>query len=407
MINKDFFNILSSFINGSGIDNVSNFDWAEISHLTEVNDVMPVVYIALKDYEAYVPEQYMDKLKKVFLKTVTYSGIRGAVAQYLCTLLSNNQIEHFLVKGMVVKDYYPIPEVRTMGDIDVIVRPEDFDKASKILEENNFIYSQFESDTNVRDYVKSNVMIELHQGMIFKNSIPGVKAMEYFEKPFNMVEDSQDNTKIIKKEYHFIYLLVHMAKHFMNGGFGVRMLMDIPLFVNKYRDTANWDMIKDELVKLKMLEFAKVVFRMCNVVFALEPPCNIGQAESSEAEIYKILDYLISGGVFGFEGRNEDAIRISQGTADVTGFKGTLLRVRDIVRWIFPSYKYMSQKYDWFKNKPAIFLPLGWIYCIWYRMFKNRENSLSRIKNVAVSGKDVKEHHDITKLMGFGKNNLE
>ena len=47
-------------------------------------------------------------------------------------------------------------------------------------------------------------------------------------------------------------------------------------------------------------------------------------------------------------------------------------------------------------------LPLGWIYCIWYRMFKHKENSFSRIRQALQSGNDVKKHSEIEKLMGIG-----
>lgn len=403
-MNREFFSLLSAFLNNEKLQDIKDYDWKNIAYLTDINNVEAMVYTAVKDIKEQVPEQYFLILKNIFVKTAALAFKREQALNNICSLFSSNAIEHFVVKGMVVKDYYPVSELRTMGDVDIVIKPEDMERAGRILAENGFEYDEFHSDANVKDYIRSGILFEVHSGLIFKNTIPGVRAKEYFSAPFKHIEQSNKYTKTINKEYHFIYLIVHMAKHFMLGGFGVRMLMDIGAFVNKFGNEACWAEIRKGLKELNMLSFTKVVMRMCNIVFNTKVPEEIGAADIAEDDIYKMLDYLISGGVFGYEGRNEDAIRINGSLENKDGIKGVFFRIKNILRWIFPSYEHMIEKYDWFKGKSKFFLPFGWIYCIWYRMVKNRENSLERVNNAIKSANDVKEHYEMEKLMKFGEN---
>ena len=193
-----------------------------------------------------------------------------------------------------------------------------------------------------------------------------------------------------------------MVKHFVYGGFGVRMILDIPAFINHYKDTIDWKYIASEIDGLGLSYFTQVIFKICNLYFDVVIPEEIGTVKLSDDDIEAICEYMINGGVFGYVGRNNDAIRVSKHIRNTNVFAATAYRFLDFMQWLFPSYEYMSDKYDWFRGKPKVFLPLGWIYCIWYRMFKHKENSFSRIRQALQSGDDVKKHSEIEKLMGIG-----
>lgn len=46
--------------------------------------------------------------------------------------LNQKKIFHVLMKGWVLKRYYPILELRTMGDIDFLIREEVWTRSSSI-----------------------------------------------------------------------------------------------------------------------------------------------------------------------------------------------------------------------------------------------------------------------------------
>ena len=102
--------------------------WQELFDLSEQHQVSGIVYA---------------QCKKPLFRHAYY----GAIADYLKRkealallerTLRDNDIDFFLVKGHVVAEYYPLPALRTMGDVDVVVHPEDRERVRDILLELGF-----------------------------------------------------------------------------------------------------------------------------------------------------------------------------------------------------------------------------------------------------------------------------
>lgn len=47
--------------------------------------------------------------------------------------MQQEHIDHILFKGYVIKDYYPIPELRSYGGIDFVIRLEDREKSHQLM----------------------------------------------------------------------------------------------------------------------------------------------------------------------------------------------------------------------------------------------------------------------------------
>ena len=57
----------------------------------------------------------------------------------LTSLLKEHHIPCILLKGISLAAYYPTPELRKLGDVDLYISdPDDLDKAKQILERNDF-----------------------------------------------------------------------------------------------------------------------------------------------------------------------------------------------------------------------------------------------------------------------------
>ncbi len=77
----------------------------------------------------------------------------------LLQLLEANDIPCVILKGAAAAMAYPRPTLRTMGDVDFLVKRSDFEKASALLEENGYVL------THEKDFVSH------HYGCA-KNHIP-------------------------------------------------------------------------------------------------------------------------------------------------------------------------------------------------------------------------------------------
>lgn len=71
--------------------------------------------------------------------------------QKLIRLLKDHQIPFVILKGTAAAYYYPNPDYRAMGDIDFMVREEDFLPTIALLEQNGYIHSHDHEDNDCHE----------------------------------------------------------------------------------------------------------------------------------------------------------------------------------------------------------------------------------------------------------------
>ena len=58
----------------------------------------------------------------------------------LISLLEENNIPSVILKGAAAAMYYPYPSLRTMGDVDILVRRKNLERAVQLMEDNGYVY---------------------------------------------------------------------------------------------------------------------------------------------------------------------------------------------------------------------------------------------------------------------------
>lgn len=387
-----FINLISSYINNIYKKDINAIpiNWVEIYKLAKLHGLGGLLYLSLTNSKLCDDAVIMDKFKQMFLILATKSMVQEATTLKLIDILNKNQIRHILFKGFVLKDYYPDKEVRTMGDIDIVIDEVNQQKVHDILISNGFVFDEFASHKDVRNYNKNNVCFEIHTSVVEENFLVGVDFIEYYKDCFGKASLINSFTYEFKPENHLIYLIVHMAKHFRDSGCGVRMVLDIALIIKKQCDSLNWDYLKAELEKLKLLRFAKTIFSLCLVWFGINSPFSVSDLDLSSVE-----SYIMQGGIFGYENKNYDAIRLNRNNENL------IKRIVNLIGYIFPGYEHLKRRYVWMENIPKYLLPIAWIKYWWFRGIENKENVFGRIKNAIVSNDDAAFHNEMMKTVGL------
>lgn len=81
-------------------------------------------------------------------------------------IFNANGIEHIFLKGSVLKTLYPHPEIRRMGDIDVLIKDTQYRKISQLMQSAKYTF-EYESDYEIV-WKKGYAHIELHRVLITK-----------------------------------------------------------------------------------------------------------------------------------------------------------------------------------------------------------------------------------------------
>lgn len=104
----------------------------------------------------------------------------------LVNCLSEADIPSVVLKGLAAAMYYPDPVRRSLGDIDIIVRPDDFSKTfTTMLEHGCTAEDSLEGSNRHVHFRKAGITIELHRKFAGLNTITAEKLLDgWILKPF-------------------------------------------------------------------------------------------------------------------------------------------------------------------------------------------------------------------------------
>ena len=110
--------------------------------------------------------------------------------------------------------------------------------------------------------------MEIHTNLYPDRSWNDVDYRAYFADAFEKtVQDERCGMRTLDPALHFLFLVQHLAKHFMGSGAGVRLFLDFDVFLRAYGDRMDWRQVRKELAELSLLTFAENVLQLCRFWF--------------------------------------------------------------------------------------------------------------------------------------------
>jgi hypothetical protein len=278
-----------------------------------------------------------------FQKNVVISIAQMRKIEELTALFEAHHLDILFVKGAVMKALYPQPELRVMGDADVLIREEQYPEIRRVLSENGWI--------NVADcgyecqWSCSGLRIDLHRCL----STPEEQLYyDYYRDAWRLAEKgSSGSLHHMRPEDHFIFMLTHFARHYRDGAAPVKGICDFYVYSKAYPNMDRAYMER-ELEKLRLLDFYRNILRLLDCWFC-------GAAFDAVTE--QLTETAFRGGIYEQEqsGAVATAIRIS-------GSEESMLRKK--LRWyflrVFPPVSQLRHYYPALQRFPVL-LPVFWV----------------------------------------------
>ena len=303
-------------------------------------------------------EQQPQGQERRILKELAFSAAtREAVQQReLETLLARFEAERITVlplKGSVVKQLYPKPEMRYMSDTDLLYDPAQADSIKSVMEGLGYTTNRFaQGDTDI--YISPIRMnYELHRSLCDEGFNDG--SRRFLERLLSLAKPQNGKQYVLElpTEEHYAYLLCHFVKHLLNGGIGVRQVMDI--YLCKRQWSFDERKLQALLKELELSEFAATLERLAECWFG----SGTGDAVTDE-----LGAYILGSGTFGTDKqRVTDRILKEQKDAN---------RAVYVLRRVFPPFALMSFYFPRLKKLPFL-LPFYWIFRIFRGIFCRRQ----------------------------------
>lgn len=372
-----FIQVLADHIHGTHTNlGHQEVDWNTFCRYAMNQSLMGIVYVQMKTFfqnNTDISAKVIETLHKGFLSDIYLYANRNAEVKEIVQRF--NDIPVILMKGIVICNYYPVCELRSMGDIDFVIHTDYRQQTDKIMRSEG--YHRMIDNHAVWTYDKKNIEFEIHDHMFYEYLANDVNYREYFDQRlWNYIKKYPDfessNVFIPDPSFHFIYLVTHMAKHITNKGIGFRSFLDLVFVCQKEAETMNWKWICTELEKLKLLNFTKTCFAFCERWFDVKMPLKSNEIEK---EFYEtVTDKIFNDGIFGLENEQNIAARSAK---DIKKSKLPYWIVIVSITWkkLFPAYRDM-QLVPWYKfvdGRPWL-MPFAWIYR-WFYTAKHKFKS--------------------------------
>lgn len=280
----------------------------------------------------------------------------------LIKLLEAHNIPCVIIKGAAAAMYYPHPTLRSMGDVDFLVKRADLDRTAKLLEENGYVLShEKELESHHYGYKKDKISFELHW-LVPCVSENDEKRIAIFEKGIENREWHEMNGyrfPTLPPLLNGLVLLFHINQH-LRSGLGLRQIIDWMMYINSI-STAQWNKLRAMLKTVEMERLALTVTAMCQQYLGL-PGFFPGTEEADDDVCEKLMNYILEKGNFGQ--KSGETGKIASVYLDMSNPIRVFKRLQDggMSRWS------AARKY------PAL-RPFAWIYQIGFianKLVRNR-----------------------------------
>lgn len=310
-------------------------DWQQFLCLAQAHAVEPLAYHGLQKAKrlADVPEDCRRHLLATFHSAVFRDSQFDYIREKLTRELTAAGVEHIFLKGACLKYSYPVPALRTMCDLDILVRTKDYPAIDRVAQ--GLGGQPGHSDGNHRNFrFPGGVTVEFHPNLLHHSTPVGIGINPGWQY-------AKEKTNQLTPEGFYLNTLCHLANHFVAGGVGIRFVLDV--WVNRHLRSPHMDraFVETELQRLQLLEFSRNIEALAEHWFS---------QGGSTPLLEELGEYILTSGSHGQPERAmRNALALSPGKN----------RTSALLKKAFYPPQELEDRFPWCKGKPWL-LPAAW-----------------------------------------------
>lgn len=370
-----------------------NMDWNRLHKVSTRHGLANMLCYGLAKLDIGQNENpgIMGKFIKEHKVSLAKEAIQHFALEEIINACETHQICCLLLRGCLIKNLYPQPDMRTMADIDILIKEGQIDDVKKIMYDLG--YTLKNTGTNHHTYIRKPFLnIEMHQRLVSEDS----PYFEYLAGIWGkaLQKKGYEYTHVLSFEDFYIYLLVHLTKHYVNGGTGIRSILDIWIYERHYNNLINWEYIWRELGRIGLEVFANNMRELSKFWFDKR---NNKVGENPLLE--EIGRYIFVSGTYGTQ-KNMAIASINRKYVKEENTRG-LWKIKYWLNLFFPGLKQMSIIYPLLNHIPVL-LPFTWVIRGIKSLYFRKEQTFGIIRNVgSIDEKDLNIVYDLHKRSGL------
>lgn len=374
---NNFIGILRTAL-GNGQVPLEHPDWDKLAEWADLQSLTALFYTGACQFREFAQ---WDGTKRQKLQRETIAGV---VAQSTRTelfldvyrsLLEKGQ-KPLVLKGVVVRQLYgELSDYRPSCDEDLYVRPEEAIPCRRELENLGFRITVPEEERKLSDpfqevsldHSSGMLHVELHPNFFERSREDLRLSNRYYQKAHDTavpIHTGGTTLWTLDETHHFLYLFLHLAKHFKGAGVGLKQMLDLMAADRAWRDKIDWSLVRGAVSELR-----------CGMLYgdvtALGKQLGFSPKElfpSLRPEL--LLADSLEGGVYGHSDPTRTYGAIISSAAINGGERISLFRA------LFPTYGYMTRMWGLLEQYPWL-LPVGYAKRFYKFFVKRRDGAMA------------------------------
>lgn len=239
-------------------------DWGSVMKLAKsqaMTGLVGDVLLRTPDILETLPPRFVARLQEIPLENMGTHTVLNNTLIMVVTRLREHGIEPVLLKGQGIAQYYPVPQLRQCGDIDLYVGEENYAKAYDVLLP---VATEIDDRSEAMDTAKhfhmhiGAVLLEIHKYAHKFTFRKDNKKYEVFAIPgltqnLVMMDFSGIKVNTPADDFNVFYVFNHLCQHFLSSGVGFRQLCDLACMLHAKREMYSMQNLELQLNSLDLM----------------------------------------------------------------------------------------------------------------------------------------------------------
>lgn len=375
--------LLRSGITGEKLALPETFSIEDAAVILRRQSVAPLAYQGAVNCGFGQESAAIQQMLSLYYRSLLKHERQMCALEQLLRAFEESAVPHMPVKGCNIKKLYPKPELRAMGDADILIHPEQHDRIRPVMEGLGFTFLR-END-HVFEWKSDDLYVELHKSLIPPDD---EDFHAYYGTGWRLAQKRTGYRYDLSDEDAYLFAFTHFARHYRRGGIGCRHVVDLFVYRNLF-PRMDMGYIYGELRKLNLTEFHNNIMKLLDVWFA-------GHEGDSVTEL--ISAFIFSGGNWG---TMEAGIFAEEVKAARKAGKVKNAGMKAIIRAVFPPISQLSYRYTIVRKYPVT-LPVVWVVR-WFDILLFRPQKIRKRVNALrmVSNAEVLSHQSALRAVGL------
>ncbi len=337
--------------------------WQDIYQLAHQESLVPLLYGILRQ-KAILPPDLERAFKRAYYSNACRNSLLLRELAIVLNACQRHSIQVLVLKGAALAEtVYKDIALRPMSDVDLLVKPAQLAQTRHLLATLGFVLMGLEMHTGYTEEFRSEetwckvgaveVAIDLHWGLFNRLYYQNRLSLDWLWATAQPLKIEQATALTLGSDAQILYLCAHLLLH--HDGKGLLWFHDIAEIITLHPHL-DWTEILDRAQVYNLVTPLQRILITLAEQWRVPIPNNIlvqiASLESSPAEA-QVIRYLST---------RHLGISLRLFLADLSGAANWRQRLRFAWNTLFPTRRYMQQRYQIPKTSPTwLYYPYRWL----------------------------------------------